>query len=617
MKKLLSALLMVCLLIVPTYAEEISNQQMEDSPQTDCVVVSTLDELQAAIATANDADTIVVSQTVTIEHQELVSEKNITLIRAAGFSNCLLRLCDGSAISGFTIIDDGQKSCSVYAETHSETISISNCAFIGNNNDYSNMINIFEGNVVVSACTFQDGNETAIWISSFSNVVIENCFFEGNKSILRGGAIQNGGDLTIKNSEITKNQASLGGGIFNSGNMSISNCVIKDNASIEEPGADIFSNGKLAIGCMEDLPDNTAFYNEISGEKMLLPIDNYAAPLKLICLTDEQAIEYFATEPPQNEEENLPNPGDENGDNDTPIETPQEPDGEDKDDSTNPDNGDQDKTQPPQETTQPPQDNGDGDDLEQPPQDGIDDNPPQGTGQPAEPPQGDFTDNPATIPDTPQQPQEPPQSSNANDGDYIPPTDYRPSQRPLWPSTSTSKPTEQPDVPAQKPQLICNGAAIDASKTIVLFGYGDGQLHEADSLTRAQLATIIYRLLDAESIDLYSNTHLTFVDVTADAWYAPYVKVIQAAGIVNGVGNGKYDPNGTVTWAQILTILTRFVEMQEVELQHIQYDGWATPALKTAVALGWIEDSAAFRPDAVISRGELMQLVNSVLALYR
>lgn len=168
-----------------------------------------------------------------------------------------------------------------------------------------------------------------------------------------------------------------------------------------------------------------------------------------------------------------------------------------------------------------------------------------------------------------------------------------------------------------KPQLVCNGAAIDASRTIVLLGYGDGLLHEDDSLTRAQLATVIYRLLNEESIALYSNTGLAFVDVAADAWYAPYVKVIQAAGIVNGVGGGRYDPEGMVSWAQILTILSRFVEPQEYTLQHIQYEGWAQEAIQTAVVFEWIEDSADFDPDAVISRGELVQLVNSVLELYR
>ena len=72
-----------------------------------------------------------------------------------------------------------------------------------------------------------------------------------------------------------------------------------------------------------------------------------------------------------------------------------------------------------------------------------------------------------------------------------------------------------------------------------------------------------------------------------------------------------------MTWAQVVMVLSRFVEPQEYALQHIQYDGWAQEAIQTAVALNWIEDRADFTPDAVISRGELVQLVNSVLELYR
>ena len=150
-----------------------------------------------------------------------------------------------------------------------------------------------------------------------------------------------------------------------------------------------------------------------------------------------------------------------------------------------------------------------------------------------------------------------------------------------------------------------------------MLGYGDGLLHEDDPLTRAQLATIVYRLLDDDSIALYSNAELAFVDVAPGAWYAPYVQIINCAGIVQGVGGGNYAPNSLVTWAQIITVLSRFVEPQEYALQHIQYNGWAEQAIQTAVALEWIEDSADFAPDAIISRGELVQLVNSVLGLYR
>ena len=71
------------------------------------------------------------------------------------------------------------------------------------------------------------------------------------------------------------------------------------------------------------------------------------------------------------------------------------------------------------------------------------------------------------------------------------------------------------------------------------------------------------------------------------------------------------------TWAQILTVLGRFVEPQELPLQHIQYDGWARSAIETAVALGWIEDSAEIDPNAVITRGDAVTLINTVLMQYK
>ena len=66
MKKLGLALLMVCLLIIPAHAEEIADQQVGDTvQQEDRVVVATLDELQEAIASAEDGDMIVISFTKT------------------------------------------------------------------------------------------------------------------------------------------------------------------------------------------------------------------------------------------------------------------------------------------------------------------------------------------------------------------------------------------------------------------------------------------------------------------------------------------------------------------------------------------------------------------------
>ena len=204
---------------------------------------------------------------------------------------------------------------------------------------------------------------------------------------------------------------------------------------------------------------------------------------------------------------------------------------------------------------------------------------------------------------------EPTPTPDNDDDDDTPPVS-RPS-RPSRPAVSKPKPT------APAPALVCGNAVLDTSRSVVLQGYGDGLLHLEDSLTRAQMATILYRLLDEKSIAAYETAEAAFTDVPADMWCSRYVSAIAKAGIVAGVGNGSFYPNGKLTWAQILTVLSRFTEPKACALQHIQYDGWAVEAVQTAVALGWIEDSADFDPNAIISRGDFMELVNGVLALYR
>lgn len=202
---------------------------------------------------------------------------------------------------------------------------------------------------------------------------------------------------------------------------------------------------------------------------------------------------------------------------------------------------------------------------------------------------------------------EPTPTPDDSDNDDDTPPVSRPS-RPSRPAASKPKPT---------PALVCGNAVIDLSRSVVLQGYGDGLLHLEDSLTRAQMATILYRLLDEKSIAEYEAAEAAFTDVPADMWCSRYISTIAKAGIVAGVGNGCFYPNDKLTWAQILTVLSRFTEPKACALQHIQYDGWAVEAVQTAVALGWIEDSADFAPNAIISRGEFMQLVNGVLTLYR
>ena len=629
MRKTILIVLMALVLVIPAYAAGVDAAtdqpiQQEQEP----VVVAALDELQDAIDAAEDGDTIALDATIKmLDGDTLVTDKHITLVRHEGLKKTggrMIEIYGGGIISGFSFVENGLISSATIttrAEGNGEIV-IEDCSFkaIGDNGILHFIMADIGDSVTIRGCTFYCGNGYVIYSQRETNVLLDSCtFLKGNYYTWQMIAAY--GEMTIENCTFDAGTGYMTAAL--DGKITISNCQMNTNYFKKRIYPNVYLEDKISgagtIIILDEPTEGEGFYDLFTGEKVELPIKGIDDLSVLSYMTDEQAAEYFAVESHIGrfdikvdersghfDEDEPEEPG-------TDPEQPTKPDLDDPnntdDPGNNPDNGDQDI---PQEPTQPPQD-GSGDDSA--------DTPSQPPEQPTEPPKNDTTDNPAdTTPNTPQPPQKPSDGGNSGDDDYTPPIDYRPSQRPTKPSTGTkptedNKPQDQP-TPA-KPQLACNGAVIDASRTVVLLGYGDSLLHEDDPLTRAQLATIIFRLLDDESIAKYSNTELAFTDVAPDAWYAPYVKTINGSGIVQGVGGGKYSPNSYVTWSQIITVLTRFVQPQEYTLQHIQYSGWAQGAIQTAVGNGWLEDRADFNPDAVISRGELVQLINDVLALYR
>ena len=96
--------------------------------------------------------------------------------------------------------------------------------------------------------------------------------------------------------------------------------------------------------------------------------------------------------------------------------------------------------------------------------------------------------------------------------------------------------------------------ALDLLKTYGLI-HGDeaGLFHPQDSMSRAELAQMIANLLDA----MDPAAACPFVDVPDDAWYRTAVSSIAKLGLINGVGGDRFDPEGTVSHQQFITILGR------------------------------------------------------------
>jgi len=103
--------------------------------------------------------------------------------------------------------------------------------------------------------------------------------------------------------------------------------------------------------------------------------------------------------------------------------------------------------------------------------------------------------------------------------------------------------------------------AVDVNTQLgILKGMTETTYEPQGTLTRAQLATIIYRIVTGDVKDTYVANYANaqrFSDVPTDAWFAGYVNYAADNGYLKGMGNGKYDPNGTLTGYQAMAALLR------------------------------------------------------------
>lgn len=141
-------------------------------------------------------------------------------------------------------------------------------------------------------------------------------------------------------------------------------------------------------------------------------------------------------------------------------------------------------------------------------------------------------------------------------------------------------------------------------------GYGNGKFGPDDSVTRAQIAQIFYRLLKDQNVKITVN----FTDVAEDAWYAKAVSL----GIVSGTGNGKFDPNRAISRAEFCTIVTRFAKVAstvENPFGDIKDSDWYYKAVTTAASYGWVTsmNDGRFHPSEVISRAQAAAIINRML----
>ncbi len=150
-----------------------------------------------------------------------------------------------------------------------------------------------------------------------------------------------------------------------------------------------------------------------------------------------------------------------------------------------------------------------------------------------------------------------------------------------------------------------------------IVGYPDGSVQPGGQITRAEVATIFFRLLTEEVRQANMVSENEFSDVNPGNWFNNAVSTMAAMGIVNGYPDGSFRPNAPITRAEFAAIASRFdANASEEGDWFSDISGhWAEKAIIKAVNNGWIKgyDDGTFRPNQNITRAEAMTLVNRVL----
>ena len=148
-------------------------------------------------------------------------------------------------------------------------------------------------------------------------------------------------------------------------------------------------------------------------------------------------------------------------------------------------------------------------------------------------------------------------------------------------------------------------------------GYPDGTVQPEGNITRAEVATMIYRLLTFDRRDEIFTSECNYSDVAAKNWFNKAVASMTAGEYVEGYPDGSFLPNQKITRAEFVTIVVRFLEGErDAENPFTDIDShWAKKYILSAVDAGWIDGypDGTFRPQEPIKRDEAMKIMNTIL----
>ena len=150
-----------------------------------------------------------------------------------------------------------------------------------------------------------------------------------------------------------------------------------------------------------------------------------------------------------------------------------------------------------------------------------------------------------------------------------------------------------------------------------IIGYGNNDVRPQNNITRAEVATIFFRLLTDETREANMTKSNSYNDVKDGDWFCCAVSTLSKMGIIKGYEDGSFKPNDPISRAEFAAIAARFDpngDKTPASFSDVT-SHWAKDEISIAANHGWIKgyEDGSFKPDQKITRAETMTLVNRVL----
>ena len=152
-----------------------------------------------------------------------------------------------------------------------------------------------------------------------------------------------------------------------------------------------------------------------------------------------------------------------------------------------------------------------------------------------------------------------------------------------------------------------------------IVGYSDGRVHPEANISRAEVATIFFRLLETETRKNNLTAANSFGDVPDHAWYNLAVSTLARMDLIKGYSDGTFRPNAPITRAEFAAIAARAYGSKNTTADPDKFTDigghWARALIHTAAELGFVAgySDGTFLPNAYITRAEAVTMVNRIL----